>query len=165
MRDIVLIGMPGCGKTTIGRQLADKLNMEFVDSDIEIERRERLCIPEIFKNRGESYFRECETAVLKDLLGSGCVIATGGGVVLNEDNVNLLKKSDTYVVFIDRPIENIMSDIRTEDRPLLMGGKENLIALYNERYEKYLAACDVRILNDEDADTAVDKIENLYKGE
>lgn len=165
MRSLVLIGMPGCGKTTIGRLLAEKLNMGFYDSDIEVERSERLCIPEIFKNRGEAYFRKCETGVISKLLDNKSVIATGGGAILKEENVKLFKEKDAFVVFVDRPVDMIVADVKTDNRPLLAKGRERVYELYNERYEKYLGACDARLVNDKDAETAVEEIVKLYKGE
>ncbi len=165
MRDLVLIGMPGCGKTTIGRLLEDKLNMEFFDSDFEVERSERLCIPEIFKNRGEAYFRKCETEILEKLLNNKSIIATGGGAILKDENRKLFKEKNAFVVFIDRPVDMIATDVNTENRPLLAKGKERLYDLYKERYEIYLDACDVRILNDKDAEAAAEEIIKLYKGE
>ena len=163
MRDIILIGMPGCGKSTLGRGIAKKLGREFVDTDIEIERSERRCIPEIFKNRGEKYFRECETQILKKLLGNNYVIATGGGIILKDENVKLMRESGAYILFIDRPPENIVGDVRTSNRPLLASGAERIFGLYKERYEKYVAACDERVLNDKDANTAIKKIEKLLE--
>lgn len=164
MRDVILIGMPGSGKSTLARKLAEKLGRAFVDTDIEIERSERKCIPEIFKNRGEKYFRECETKILQSVLGKGSVIATGGGIVLKEENISVMRQGGGYVLFIDRPPENIVGDIKTNNRPLLAKGKERIFELYNERYEKYTAACDARILNDGNADAAVNEIENILKG-
>ena len=161
MRDIILIGMPGCGKTTLGIGIANKLERDFVDTDNEIERSERKCIPEIFKNKGEKYFRECETQTLKKLLGKNYVIATGGGIILKDENVNIMRQSGAYILFIDRPPENIVSDVRILNRPLLAGGADRIFDLYNERYDKYVAACDERILNNGDADTAMAEIEKL----
>lgn len=165
MRDLVLIGMPGSGKTTIGRLLEEKLNMGFFDSDFEVEKHERLCIPEIFKNRGEEYFRKCETEAISRLLKGNNIVATGGGAVLRDENLKLFKERDAFVVFIDRPVDMIVSDVQTENRPLLAKGRERVYTLYNERYEKYLEACDARLINDKDAETAADEIIKLYKGE
>ena len=165
MRDLVLIGMPGCGKSTIGKLLEEKLNMDFYDSDYEVERKERLCIPEIFKNRGEAYFRKCETQVISNLLNNKNIVATGGGAVLREENRKLFKERNAFVVFIDRPLDMIVSDIRTDNRPLLTKGKERIYTLYEERYDVYNKVCDARILNDKDAETAAEEIIKLYKGE
>ncbi len=165
MRDLVLIGMPGCGKSTIGKLLEKKLNMDFYDSDHEVERAERLCIPEIFKNRGEAYFRDCETEAISKLLNNKNIVATGGGAVLRGENIKLFKERDAFVVFIDRPLDMIISDIRTDNRPLLTRGKDRIYALYEERYDIYNEVCDAKIINDQDAETAAEEIIKLYKGE
>lgn len=164
MKNIILIGMPGCGKTTVGRMLAEELGVEFYDTDNCVERDERLCIREIFKNRGEKYFRDCETRALKKLVSTvDGVIATGGGIVLKSENVEIMKDTNSLVVFIDRPLQNIVADVRTDSRPLLAGGVERIYSLYDERYDKYLSACDERIINDDDMEKTVCEIIKLYK--
>lgn len=145
--DIILIGMPGCGKTTIGKILAKKLNIEFVDADDELVRIEGREPNEIFAADGEAYFRKAETECLKKILGKNRVISTGGGVVVTEENHRIIKASDSVTVFIDRPLECIMSDVKTDTRPLLAEGKERLIKLRSERYDKYMSLCDIRIEN------------------
>ena len=90
----MLIGMPGCGKTTIGKELAEKIGKSFVDSDEEIVKKEGISIPEIFNLKGEKEFRKIESQVIKEIsAGQGLVIATGGGAVLNSENVDNLKKN------------------------------------------------------------------------
>ena len=74
-----------------------------------------------------------------------------------------MRESGAYVLFIDRPPENIVGDVRTSNRPLLASGAERVFGLYKERYEKYVAACDERVLNDKDANTAIKKIEKLLE--
>ena len=156
--DIILIGMPGCGKTTIGRMLAKRLKMELLDLDSEIEKAEGRKIPEIFEKDGEEYFRACETKCLKLSLGKGCVISTGGGIVVTEENHKIIKQSGAPVVFIDRPLECIMGDVDTKSRPLLANGKERLIRLHSERYDKYISLCNIRVVNDGTREEAVSKI-------
>ncbi len=145
--DIVLIGMMGCGKTTLGRRLAKQLDMEFADTDAEIEKAEGRSISDIFKSDGEGYFRRVETECLKRVLGKDRVIATGGGVVVADENHRILKDSDVLIIFIDRPVEDIMGDIKTDSRPLLKDGAEPLIRLRGERYDKYMDLCSIRVLN------------------
>lgn len=156
--DIVLIGMPGCGKSLIGKSVAKRLNMQFTDTDVQIEKREGKRITEIFEARGEEYFREKETECLRTSFGRSRVIATGGGVVKSDKNLEILKNSGAIVVFIDRPLENIMRNVRTDTRPLLKSGKGKLEALYKERYDRYMSACDIRIVNDTSKTDAVNKI-------
>ena len=139
--NIVLIGMPSCGKTTVGNILAEKLNREFLDSDILIEKTEKTTISEIFKTKGEQYFRNKETeAILTLSKNNSSVISTGGGVVLNKKNIDLLKENGK-VFFLDRPLEML---ITTSDRPL-SSNREDLEKRYNERYNLYREYADVVI--------------------
>ena len=155
---IILIGMPGCGKTTIGRQVAKRLGVKFIDMDDEIEKREGRRISEIFEADGEDYFRDAETECLKSLLGGDGIISTGGGIVVRDENMEILKSCGVPVVFIDRPLEKIMGDINTSSRPLLKDGAERLKSLYAARYNRYLSAASVRIVNDKTRDDAAEEI-------
>lgn len=156
-KNIVLIGMPGSGKTTIGKEIANKLNMTFVDTDEMIENKERKSISEIFKN-GEDYFRNLETDCVKNLsIKSSIVISTGGGIVKRKENMEYLKKN-SIIVFINRHPDNIVLDVDIQKRPLLQNGIENLYTLYNERFDLYKKYCDFEILNDDTIECAVNKI-------
>ena len=134
MRNIVLIGMPGCGKTTIGKQLALELNRSFVDSDLELESRYKATIPDIFKTQGESVFREYESSVLADLGKSGGnVLATGGGCITIPKNYPSLHQNG-IIIWIRRNIDVLP----TEGRPLSQ--INNLQSMYDVRrplYEKF----------------------------
>ncbi len=137
--NIALIGMPASGKTSVGRVLSEKLNKTFVDSDEEIIKRENRCIPEIFSQEGEGYFRNVENSVIKDIsMLNSQVISTGGGAVLNYENIeNLVGNGRVY--FLDRLLELLVT---TADRPL-SSNKEDLEKRYKERYELYKASADV----------------------
>ena len=139
-RNIVLVGMPGCGKTTLGRILADRLGMQFIDGDEEIVRREGMPVPQIFAERGESAFRDCESAAIRESLAplGGHVIATGGGAILRDENVFRLKQNG-ILVFMDRPLDQIAA---TGDRPL-SSNRDMLEQRYRERYPKYCACADI----------------------
>ena len=138
---IVLIGMPGAGKTTVGRILAQKTGREFVDFDEEIVKRTGHTIPFIFQNFGEARFRGWESAFVGELSRfGGLVIATGGGTVLREENVRLLKHYGR-LVFLDRPLEALAP---APERPL-GDTAEKIAALYGERYPIYLRAADRRV--------------------
>lgn len=153
-QNIVLTGMPSCGKTTVGKLLARKLNRPFYDTDVLIEQKSKMQISELFANYGESYFRNLETEVVKEIaMETGCVIATGGGVVLRKENVNALKLNGA-VFFIDRALEDLMP---TEDRPTA-SNKEQIAKRYEERYPIYTTTCDYIIPNQETVDTVVDGI-------
>ena len=159
-KSITLIGLPGCGKTTVGNFLSDKLKYEFVDMDFYIENKQQKSIIELFRN-GEDYFRNIETETCK-VLGekSKTIISSGGGVIKKSINIEYLKKN-SIVVFIDRPVENILGDIQVEKRPLLANGKEVLYKLYDERYDLYKKYCDYRVENTGSLEEIVDKIAKL----
>ena len=140
-QNIVLIGMPGCGKSTIGKQLAKDLNKDFVDTDEEIINREGISISEIFSLKGETEFRKIESDVIREISSrQGLVIATGGGAILNSKNIDLLKENG-IILFLDRDINDIVA---TDDRPL-SSNREDLEKRYNERYPIYLQSADFRI--------------------
>jgi shikimate kinase len=120
---IYLIGLPGCGKSTLGRQLSKRLNIPFIDLDIAIEQRERRAIKEIFKQMGEDYFRKIESDTLKKMSEGlpDFVMATGGGAPVFLDNMAFMN-SFGQTVFLDVPARVIKDRILgagKEDRPLL----------------------------------------------
>ncbi len=143
-QNLVLVGMPGCGKSTVGKRIARDLDMDFVDTDELIVQRAGKSIPEIFAQQGEVEFRSLETAVIADLAAcQHTVIATGGGAVLREENVlNLRQNGRLY--FIDRPVYSL---IATADRPL-SSTREDLQRLYKQRLPVYIACCDVHVQSD-----------------
>lgn len=120
MRNIILIGPMGAGKTTIGKQLAKQLNMEFIDSDREIEKHTGASINLIFEIEGESGFRERETRMLKQLSQrDNIVLATGGGAILAEENRKLLRRNGT-VVYLHTSVDTQLQRTRNNrNRPLL----------------------------------------------
>lgn len=146
MKNIVLIGMPGAGKTTIGGILANNLSMKFCDIDKYIEEKTGKTISEIFQD-GEDAFRYIEREVVKELSGEAkMVIATGGGVIKDHKNMEKLRENG-LIFFINRPLENIMGDIDIETRPLLKDDKERLYDLFDERYPLYKKYCHYEIIN------------------
>ena len=156
--NIVLIGMPASGKSTVGRMLEKKLSRKVFDSDKYIEHREKISIPEIFATKGEEYFRDLESCVIKELsTKSGIIIATGGGSVLRDKNVDNLKKNGR-LYFIDRPLTKL---IPTSNRPLASNAKD-IEKRYNERYGIYSRAADVRIDSNTSAPITADKIIDDY---
>lgn len=140
-QNLVLIGMPGCGKTTLGKQLAERRGMDFIDTDDLIRERAGTDIPSIFAERGEAGFRDLEAAVIRSLENvQHTVIATGGGAILRDENVNILR-ANGRLCFLDRPLEALVT---TADRPL-SSNSDLLRQRYNERYDLYCAAADYTV--------------------
>lgn len=152
MKNILLIGMPGCGKTTLGAALAQKLNRPFVDADRELEARAGKDIPSIFREEGEDGFRRREHELLTELTRrSGAVLAVGGGAVTRADNLDLLRQN-SRVVWLRRPLEALP----TEGRPLSQS--RPLAELWREREPLYRAAADLTVDNTGAPEEGVRKI-------
>ena len=152
MENIVLIGMPGCGKSTIGKLVAKKLDKTFIDADTMIIEQAKKSIPDIFAQSGEVGFRKWETAVLADLgKCSGAVIATGGGCVTVADNYPLLHQN-SRIYWIKREIDQL----ETDGRPLSKSG--NLTDMYQFRKGLYERFADYTISNDKDLEAAANQI-------
>lgn len=149
MNNIVLFGFMGCGKTTTGKIISKICGREFVDTDEYIEKNENMSINEIFKKYGEPYFRDLEHKACSLLSQkSDLIIAVGGGTMTFERNVSVFKNSNDTAVFLNVPPKELIKRlINDTSRPLLQTDdkKETLIKLYNERYDKYQKAADIRI--------------------
>lgn len=153
-QNIVLIGMPSSGKSTIGKELAKKLDFNFYDTDEMVVDRAKMPIRDIFASVGEQGFRKIESGAVAEASNfSGAVIATGGGAILDPKNVENLRQNGK-IYFIDRPLEWLNA---TDDRPL-SSNKADLEKLYLERYPKYKAAADVVYSGVNDLDKNVDFI-------
>ena len=153
-QNVVLVGMPGCGKSTIGKALAESMGKEFADTDELIIKNEKMPIPEIFAKHGEAYFRNAETAAVKEAASkNGYVIATGGGAVLKRENVDALS-ANGKIFFLNRPLEDILP---TDDRPL-SSNITDLKKRFDERYPIYKSVCDEEIFVDGIIQNSVDKI-------
>lgn len=149
MKNIVLIGMPGCGKTTFGKRLARRLSLSFYDADEVLEQREQRTIKDFFAE-SEDAFRAAETRTLAYLSElEGVIIATGGGAVKRAENMELLKRKGV-VVFIDRKPEQILGNIEGDARPLLAADKQRIFKLYEERIDLYRKYADKIITNSGD---------------
>ena len=155
MENIVLIGMPGCGKSTIGKQLAEVTGKEFVDADEKIAQLAGKSIPEIFAEDGEEVFRSFETKALEELgKRSGLVIATGGGCVTKERNYPLLHQNGT-IIWLKRGLDQLPTD----GRPLSQAG--DLAKMYEIRRPMYEAFADHAIDNNDSVTDTVRAIGEL----
>ena len=159
--NVVLIGMPGCGKTTVGAMLSERMSRVVLDTDDAIVRRIGN-ISDYMSEQGEAAFREIEAEAIREEIcrESGVIIATGGGAVLREENVRRLKRNGT-LIFLDRPLEAL---IATPDRPL-SANPEALRARFLERYDRYCAVADVHLAipADESPETTVQRILDLWE--
>ena len=156
-RNLVLIGMPSSGKTTLGQALADRSARPFFDTDRLIVEKAGKPIPRIFAEDGEPAFRQIEAEVIRDLSQrNGLVIATGGGAILNPDNVRRLRHNG-LICRIDRDLERLSP---SSDRPLA-SDLEKMRALYQKRREAYLRATDCRIDNNGPLEDALAQLQAL----
>ena len=152
MGNIILIGMPGCGKSTIGSMVAEKLGRKLVDSDEAIMEKTGRTPAEIIQNDGEPSFRKVESEVLREIgMGSGLVIATGGGCVTREENYPSLHQNGT-IFWIQRDLQCLPC----ENRPLSV--RAGCQALYQARKPLYAGFCDHIIVNDTDPEAAAEKV-------
>lgn len=154
-RNIILTGMPGSGKSTVGRLIAERLSREFIDTDAVIVERYGE-ITKIFAEHGEEYFRDIESEVIRELAPlTGKVIATGGGAVLRKQNADALRRNGE-LFFLDRSLDSL---VPTADRPLA-DEKAKMEKLYNERLDIYMDTADYIIDADCDPEDAADSVIN-----
>lgn len=155
--NLILVGMPGCGKSSVGKIIADKLGREFLDSDEEFERMHGITPAEAINTLGEEKFREMETETLALISKqSGKVIATGGGVVTKERNYPLLHQNGV-IVFLERELQNLATD----GRPLSQRG--SLEALYAKRAGLYRAFADITVKSTEVKELTADAILSEFR--
>ena len=159
-KNIVLIGMPGSGKTTLGKQLASRLGRTFVDADDFVVLLEGKSIADMFAV-SEEYFRDAETKAAQELAKRrGLVVACGGGVIKRDVNIKILKRTGV-VIFLDRSPDDIVTDVDVASRPLLKDGKQKVYDLYDERIALYRSAADYTIVNDKKAEEILDELVRL----
>ncbi|MBQ7822335.1 MAG: shikimate kinase [Clostridia bacterium] len=155
MKNIILIGMPGSGKSTIGRALAERCSREFVDTDELFREKYGIGAGEMIEKEGVAAFRRAETALLGEVCKrSGIVIATGGGVVTIDENYDLMHQNGT-IVFVDRDV----TELCTYGRPL--SAKHGVEKLYNERIGRYNSWCDFKFRVHGIEETASDIFEKI----
>lgn len=156
--NVVFVGMPGCGKTSVGKAYAQISGRSFLDTDIFVEQ-QGMPIPEIFEKYGEDNFRDKETAAIKMLTAmSEKVIATGGGAVKRKENIEMMKQNGV-VVYLKRDIDKLSTD----GRPLSQGGDEKIKKLYEERHKLYENAADIVIETHENIDECAEKLYNMIE--
>ena len=153
-KSVVLCGFMGCGKSTVGALIAEKLSRAFYDTDEEFTKKYGTPADYI-RAHGEPAFRDAESKVIAELCSNtvGGVISTGGGAILRRENV-LTLRGNGRIYFIDRDIADIMP---TSDRPL-SSDREMLEKRYAERYPIYTGTCDVHVKNDSTAEALAEKI-------
>ena len=152
--NIVLVGMPGSGKSTVGKLIEKSTDFKFIDTDALIEERKGMSISHIFEKFGEGYFRDAESEIIKEVSNkTGFIISTGGGAILKKDNIHNLKKNGK-IFFLDRPLKDL---IPTSDRPLAKDA-DAIKKRYEERYGIYLSCADEVIKVTGDARGVADEI-------
>ena len=161
-KPILLIGMMGCGKSTIGRLLSQRMKRPLIDLDEEIVRAAGRSIPEIFAAEGDAGFRVHETAALGRALDAGAaVIATGGGIVTREENIRMMREKG-IVVWLCRPLEDMIADVRQDTRPNLAGDKEERMrTLYARREALYRRAAHLTFDNSAPPEESAQALEKL----
>lgn len=163
MKNIYLIGMPGCGKSTIGKIISGEINVDFVDLDNYIEKMTSKTIPELFEI-GEKHFREAESdALLKVSRMQNTIVATGGGIIVNEKNTEIMKNTGK-VIYINTSPEKILKNSSLDGRPLLKD-KNKIFDLYERRGKLYNSSADYIVENETGIDECVQKIIDIIKTE
>ena len=157
--NIVLIGMPSSGKSTLGKLVANKLDRRFFDIDEEIRKSIPMTIRDYILTYGEEEFRKRESEIVKEVAKyNSCVISTGGGVIKKEENMTYLKMKGK-VVFIDRDLEDLTP---TSSRPL-SSSRGDLVKLYEERYPLYIRYSDRVVKNDDSLENVTERIIKAYE--
>ena len=149
-RHVFIIGMQGCGKSSLGKRVAKETGLPFADTDQMVAAYGGGTVNDFFERFGEETFRRAETAVLAELTRANpMIISTGGGTVMNPENRHIMR-SWGRIVLIDRPLEDILSDIKLDRRPTLRdGGLQEVERVYHERIGIYRALADFTLRNDQ----------------
>lgn len=163
-RAVYLCGFMGCGKSTVGKLLAQKLGKKYTDLDFYIVNQEGMKIPEIFEKYGEEYFRKAETAGLVKLAQGGGVIATGGGALLSDENGRIAKEAG-LVIFIDTPFEVCYNRIKGDkNRPIAYNStKEQLKERFDYRHHLYMKNSHYAVSGKGSPLTVVQRIIEIYE--
>ncbi len=146
----------GCGKTTIGRRLAEKLSLPYTDMDEYITENCKMSVPQIFEQKGENFFRQAETNAIAELSRKGGIISCGGGAMLRQENADIANKSGV-VVYIDVGFEICYGRICDDkNRPIVVANtKEQLLELYNTRSAVYMKNSKIHVLGEDTPENVV----------
>lgn len=162
-KNIILIGMMGCGKTTVGALLSRRLGLEPADTDALIEQREGRSIPDIFSRDGEAYFRALELALCRELSRrQGLVIACGGGLPTQEAAIAALRETG-LVFWLDRDPGQTYDGLDVSGRPLAQGGREDFLARYALRAPIYRRWADYVIPCGDGPQGAAERVSTIYR--
>ena len=161
-RHIFLIGMPGSGKSSLGRRVANQLRLPYYDTDQRITQAVGMSVGDIFAHHGEQAFRCAETNLLAQLTRERPgLVSTGGGMVMRDLNRQIMRNHGV-IILIDRPLEDILSDIKLDRRPMLaQKGLPEVERLYRERIDTYRAAADAVLDNSHGYHAGVAGLEKL----
>jgi shikimate kinase len=161
-RHIFLIGMPGSGKSSLGKRLAGRLGVPYVDTDTMITEMTGMTVQQIFDGPGEQAFRNAETNILMYLADQKpAIVSTGGGMVMREEN-RLIMRNQGIIILIDRPLEDILSDIKLDRRPMLaLKGKDEVPRLYDARIDTYRKVADAVLDNSQGFTNGIMNLEKL----
>lgn len=159
---IILIGFMGAGKSTIGKHLSIKMGLPFIDLDEEIVKKYNKSIPQIFEKYGEQYFREIEHTTLKDLINRNIIIATGGGIIENPNNLDLFSQNK-FNIWIDANIQTMYNRIVGDSNRPNANNKtfEEIKKLYNCRFSRYNEIAYIKVNSENEISQSVQSIYNL----
>lgn len=163
-KHLYLIGMQGCGKSSLGKRTAKETGVPFADTDALVAGSAGGTVNDFFERYGEEAFRRAETRVLAELTrAKPMIISTGGGSVMNPENRHIMRSWGT-IVLIDRPLEDILGDIKLDRRPdLRPGGLEEVERIYRERIPIYRELADITLRNDQGYHMALYILTRLVK--
>ena len=152
LQNLILIGFMGTGKSTVACQLSKQLNLPFFEMDEMIFQEQGMEISNIFKEKGENYFRDLETELLKNLLQKETgILSCGGGIILRDENIQAMKNHGTVILLTAKPETILKRVLHNQSRPVLNGKKNvnDITKLMKEREERYHIAADIIVSTDE----------------